>query len=375
MLSQENNNKYNVATFAFYNVENIFDTINSVDLLNKKTQTIETISLNKAILEGADFTKNRIFNQTHNQNLYLKLINNEEFTPKGPRLWNKARYEKKIEKISYVISNIGKELFHSPPVIVGLSEIENETVLKDLLNSQLLGNYKYNYVHFNSLDSRGIDCALIYQSSRFKLIESKNYRVELIKDQIKEYSRDILFVSGLLDGEKISVFVNHWPSRRSGEKLSEAYRIKTATILATKIKELKEKNAEEKIVIMGDFNDNPTNKSIKMLNSKPLKENLANEDFYNPMEVLFKKGFGTAAYMDSWFLFDQFLVSASLVNEKNMGLYHYHNAGIFDKEFLKTPKGKYKGYPRRSFNGIIFDEDGFSDHFPVYLNLKRRINN
>ncbi len=376
LLSQQKENKYTLATVAFYNVENLFDTLSSVDVYNKKTQSHKSISFEESVKSGINFLDNNYVKDKSEENLYVKLINNEEFTPKGTRNWTQKKYKKKIENISYVLANIGNNLTKSAPVIIGLSEIENEHVLKDLVVHPYISHYNYKIIHHNSFDSRGIDCALMYQSNRFKVIKQKVYKLELDKNNKKEYTRDILLVSGLLDGEQMSFLVNHWPSRRGGEKFSEPNRIKAATLLKSIIEEVQKESPNGKIIVMGDFNDIPSNKSIrKILSGVDSKEKTTNKHLFNPMENLSNKGFGTTAFKDNWFLFDQILVSNELINDKELNTYQYYKSGIFDEPYLKTTNGKYKGYPKRSFEGDVFNYDGYSDHLPVYIYLYRKYKN
>ena len=358
---------------AFYNVENLFDTISSVDVFNGKSNIHKSISLQEAIKNKVDFSNNNFVKDSVSGNLYMKLINNEEFTPNGKRNWTQKKYKKKIENISFVLANLGVDLVKTAPAIIGLAEIENEHVLKDLVAHDYISHYNYQIIHQNSFDSRGIDCALLYQPNRFKVRQQKIYKLELNKNQTKEYTRDVLLVSGKLDGESFSFIVNHWPSRRGGEKASEPNRIEAATLVKKIIEEIRKESLNEKIVVMGDFNDNPNNKSIKkILLSKAKKEEVAPADLFNPMESLAKKGFGTTAFNDNWFLFDQLLVNDQLINSQNLNDYQLYKAEIFDKPYLKTTEGKYKNYPKRSFEGQVFNPTGFSDHFPVYLYLYKK---
>jgi predicted extracellular nuclease len=375
LLAQKKEEKFLVSTLAFYNVENLFDTISSVDVYNKQSKITQTISDKEAEKLGIHFNELSFTEDLKGENRFTKLVGNDDFTPIGARNWTKKKYKKKSENTARVIANIGFKLTKSAPVIVGLAEIENEQVLIDLVSHPFLSHYKYKIVHQNSFDARGIECALIYQSNRFTLISQKSYSIELSKSDTKQFTRDILWVSGELDGERFSFLVNHWPSRRGGEKVSESNRIKAAEKVKMIIEQIKTRNPKEKIVVMGDFNDNPNNKSIKsILLGQNKKENLTPNQLYNPTENLFKNGMGTTAFRDNWFLFDQMLVNDQLTKEEQEN-YQFYRAEIFSPAYLKTQEGKYKGYPKRSFDGDIFNENGFSDHFPVYLYLKRRATN
>lgn len=182
------------------------------------------------------------------------------------------------------------------------------------------------------------------------------------------YTRDQLVVTGLLDGEEIHLIVNHWPSRSGGEVRSRPNRIKAAQLTKKITDSLYKLNPYAKILIMGDFNDDPTSESIKkVLGTRNKKENLSMMEFYNPMEEMYRKGLGTLAWMDRWNLFDQIIVSAGLVSSDYSG-FQFYKAGIFNPNYLANPKGRFKGYPYRAYGDGGFT-GGYSDHFPVYTLL------
>lgn len=307
-----------VFTVAFYNVENLFDTVKDPNTKDGK------------------------------------------FTPTGDRKWCDRRYWKKIKKISYVISQIGKDTSSCAPIIAGLVEVENTTVLDDLTMHSNLRNYGYRYIHYESKDERGIDTALIYRDEFFDPVSSKRYHFDFLDDDgTKDFTRDILSVSGFMNGELVHIIVNHWPSRREGEEVTKAKRIKAAQIVHKAIAEIKEKDEQAKIIIMGDFNDNPASESIK--------EHLMTKEFYNPMENLHEKGLGTLTFQKEWHLFDQIILSKAFL-EENESDHNFIKAKIFNKKWLQTHKGKYKGSPFRTYIGPWY-KGGYSDHFPVYICL------
>ena len=269
-----------------------------------------------------------------------------------------------------VISEIGEDITSTSPALIGVSEIENRRVLEDLLNQETLVNKDYGIVHFDSPDRRGIDVALLYQKKLFTPTNYKAYELIIYDDQDRSkriYTRDQLLVSGMLDGEKINVIVNHWPSRSGGEERSRPKRIKAAELNKHIIDSLFSEDPYAKIITMGDLNDDPVSPSIKdVLKTKGTRENMKLKELYNPMEDMYKKGMGTLAYRDAWNLFDQIIISAELT-KKDYTSYRFYKAGIFNKNYLATPRGQYKGYPFRSFvNGYT---GGYSDHFPVYIYL------
>ena len=317
---------YNTYTIAFYNVENLYDTIDDVNTFD------------------------------------------EDFTPQGKQKFNGKHYKRKLKNLSQVISEIGRS---KPPVIMGLAEIENATVLQDLVDTSKLAPFHYDFIQFDSPDLRGIDVALLYQIEIFKPIFQEAIEVKIWDESgMRIFTRDILYISGILDDEEIHIFVNHWPSRRGGEEVSESKRIKAAYVLKGKIEEIQTEKPEAKIVVMGDFNDNPTDKGIKeVLNSKGTMEEVGLEDFFNPYEKLFKKGFNTLAHWDQLHLFDQLLVSDSFLPiRKNADKLFFLKAEIYNPAYLSNLSGKYRGYPKRSFVNNRFS-NGFSDHYPVYISL------
>lgn len=316
MNSQEN--KTSTYTIAFYNLENLFDVFN-------------------------DATKY-----------------DDDFLPRAEKRWTKKRYDRKIYKLGQVISKIGFDVAQKPPTIVGLAEVENKNVLRDLISSKDLESFNYDFIHYDSQDERGIDVALIYDKSAFTIINSKTFSVYL-EDDIGEqdYTRDILLVSGILHSENIHCIVNHWPSRREGEIISNHKRVKAAQKVLEIIQGIKLSDPNAKILVMGDFNDNPSNDSVKYLSQEGA--------LYNPMETMISYTRGTLNHNFKWNLFDQILFSTNFF-ETQPNTLQFDEAHIFDQKFLTQYKGKFKGQPFRTFVGKKY-KGGYSDHFPVFLQL------
>lgn len=326
------NSDFKIRTIAFYNVENLFDTINNPDTFD------------------------------------------DDFTSNGSNNYNAAVYWKKIENTSKVISEIGLEKAKNSPVIIGLSEIENRDVLEDLANSKNLKNKRYNIIHYDSPDRRGIDVALLYQEKYFTPVSHEIFEVKLWEENGNRiFTRDQLMVSGFLEDELIFIIVNHWPSRRGGQVRSSPKREKAAYINRQIISKINLENQNAKIIVMGDFNDDPIDISIKKgLNSIGKIEQLNDSTLYNPMENLFKKGLNTLGYRDQINLFDQILMSPPFISpDKKYETFQYFTAGIFNPAYVVTKKGNYKGYPFRSFGNGNFT-GGYSDHFPVYVYLIKK---
>ena len=305
------------------------------------------------------------------------ILQEDEFSPRGSKVWTSTRYQRKLDQIAFAINNIGREETNNAPVILGVSEIETRVNLEDLANHELLRPYNYGVVHFNSFDARGVDVGLLYQKSRFKVTLAKPYPIETFSPEgDRKYTRDILRVTGELDGEEITFLVTHWPSRFGGEKRSQPSRMAAAKVMKEIFDEIRAEDPKAKIIAMGDFNDDPINHSIKKgLGTVGIRDKVKDEDIYNPMEVLYKrKGIGTLAYRDAWNVFDQILTTGTLIDhERKFETYKMLKTDIFSPEYLRTPDGQYKGFPYRSFIGDTFYPDGYSDHFPVYSILIRAV--
>jgi hypothetical protein len=339
-----------IHTVAFYNFENLFDTIND------------------------------------------PITNDEEWTPTGDQHWNSKKYHQKLENLARVLSEIGTDENPNSPTFIGGSEIENQGVLEDLIKQPKLIDKEYGIIHFDSPDKRGIDVALLYQKKQFQPTSYLNIPLYVYKGEqlVKEtpktdavenletedviqvstknhrvYTRDQLLVTGFLNGEEIHIIVNHWPSRSGGEKKSSPYREAAGALNRKIIDSLQRINPNAKIITLGDLNDSPFNNSVKKaLGAKGKIQDVGTFGIYNPFESLANKGLGTIAFRDSWDIFDQIMVSESLL-QKDYNSFQYWKAGIYNKPFLIQQSGKYKGYPLRH----SLTEIGFSDHFPVYVYL------
>jgi endonuclease/exonuclease/phosphatase family metal-dependent hydrolase len=328
-LSEAQTKQYEVACLGFYNLENLFDTINDPD-----------ISLNF------------------------------EFSPESDKHYNTYKYFKHLDNLADVISRIGTELTPAGVTILGVAEVENRSVLEDLVKREAIKDRDYQIVHYDSPDFRGIDVALLYQGNAFEVTNSKVYLYNNPLDT-SYTSRDQLLVSGILDGEEIHIIVNHWPSRRGGQKASEPKRIAAAEVTRHIVDSLLQKDENAKIVIMGDLNDDPVDKSVyNTLRAKGKIKKMKEGDLFNPMYNLYKKGIGSLAYRDNWNLFDNIIITQALLRE-DMG-FHFFKAKVFNKRFMKNQSGRYKGYPKRAFVGSSF-LGGYSDHFPTYIYLIKEI--
>ncbi len=324
---------FKVHTIAFYNLENLFDTINDP----------------------------------------------VKFDEASPIMEMKANvgeiYKKKVHNMARVLADIGSDVSKNTPVIIGVAEIENRNVLEDVVNDPLLLREDYGIIHFDSPDVRGIDVALLYQKAVFQPQHSSAHELKIYDDTSRKriYTRDQLLVSGLFDGERMHFIVNHWPSRRGGEARSRPKRVAAAKLNKHIIDSLQVLDPYAKIFTMGDLNDDPTNASVKdVLKAERNKKDVDLKGIYNPMEEMAKQGLGSNAYRDAWSLFDQIMFTQPLL-DKDYSTYRFYKAGIFNRHYLTNKRGRYKGYPLRSFADGGFT-DGFSDHFPVYAYVIKEVN-
>lgn len=340
--------KYTIHTAAFYNFENLFD-----------------------IYDDAN-------------------TNDDEWTPNGAQHWTKEKYEQKLKNLSRVISEIGMPENSNAPTLIGCSEVENRGVLEDLIKQEKIAGYDYGIIHFDSPDQRGIDVALLYQKKYFRPTSFANIPLLIYKDRavIKEdknesledveikrenktriFTRDQLLITGFLEDEEIHIIVNHWPSRSGGEKASSPFREAAGRLNRKIIDSLQQINPNAKVITMGDLNDGPFNKSIKMaLGAKAKKAEVPEFGVFNPFEEMAEKGMGTLAFRDSWDIFDQIIMTKSII-DPDYSTFKFWKGGIFNRPYLIQTSGKYKGYPLR--NTVV--EAGFSDHFPVYVYLIHEI--
>lgn len=327
-LQGQNKQEYKVGLIGFYNLENLFDTINDP---NK---------------------------------------NDEEFLPKGKNQWNTEKYNVKLKHLSESIASIGTDISPDGVAILGMSEMENRTVLEDLVAQPAIRKRNYQIVHYDSPDRRGVDVGLIYNPKYFKLVNSKSYPTKVAGDP-DFVTRDQLVVSGLFDGEMMHVIVMHWPSRAGGEKRSMPGRIAAAKLCRHIADSILRNDADAKIVMMGDFNDYPTSKSVtEYLRANGDMMRLRNGEFFNPMYDLHKKGIGTSYYHDVPGVLDQTIITPAFI-PTDYKTYQFKVAKVHNKEFLKQHGGKYNGYPFRTYGSGVW-MGGYSDHFPVYIVLLKK---
>lgn len=296
------------------------------------------------------------------------LKNDREFLPDAMRHWNYSRYKKKLADIARVITAISE---WNPPALVGLCEVENDTVLRDLTRRSPLKELDYRYVMTDSPDSRGIDVALLYQRDLFKLLSSRSISIPPLKQH--RPTRDLLHVSGLLLTEDtLDVFVCHLPSRSGGAKESEPYRLHAAQILRTEADSILHKRLHPQVIIMGDFNDYPTNKSIrKVLEAEAPSPALSPLKLYHLLARKAKsKDFGSYKYQGEWGLLDHLIVSGILLNRSGEFFTSEEKANVCLLPFLLIEDKKYGDKePFRTYKGMRY-QGGVSDHLPIYTDFE-----
>ena len=293
----------------------------------------------------------------------------EEFLPDGVKKWNEIKYQKKLSNMERVVFDMAA-IQRDYPIVIGVSEIENRSVLEDFISQPKIKGANYRLCHFDSPDARGVDCAFLYRADVFKLEGSDNIKLE-VEGLPNFRTRDLVVMWGSIQGEPFYFLVSHWPSRLGGKEASQFKR----DACAKQIREIKDsllaQNPATKVIVMGDFNDDATDPSLeKIMGAKGNVKNLERGDFFNPFVQMLRAGLGTLAYQDSWNLFDNICVTENLVNAEAGKLHlikgkkFYGN--IFKRPYMIQQEGQYKGYPLRTFVSNNF-QNGFSDHFPVYI--------
>jgi len=322
---------YNTMRVVFYNVENLFDPLDD------------------------------------------SLKYDESFTPEGMNHWSKHKYWVKQKKLAQVISAVGG---WETPAIVGLCEIENRHTLINLVGNTSLKKYKYSIIHHESPDRRGIDVALIYRKEKFTLLYDTAYQVRFPFDTASR-TRDILYVKGIaLESDTLHIFVTHWPSKYGGAFVTIPKRKYVAKKIKSFTDKILEKNTNAKILIMGDFNDNPKDKSvIQGLKPKPI-ESYKSGDLVNLMLPLMYNKIGSHFYSgttgNEWSVLDQMIVSSGLIDKSNGIKIKENRAHIFSAGFLLEYNKEGLLVPNRTFHGMKY-HGGFSDHMPVYLDIENKI--
>lgn len=310
---------------AFYNLENLFDTINN----NGKYDA--------------------------------------EFSPAGSRRWNTDKYQRKIANLASAIAAMTTKTTPGGPAIIGVSEIENRSVLEDLVHADAIKKWMLQVIHHDGPDRRGVDVGLLYNPRMFRPIDVTNHFL-YIPDKPSFRTRDQLCVTGILGGDTISVIVNHWPSRLGGQEQSSPLREAAAALSKHIADSIWQLRPGQPVIIMGDLNDDPHDRSCcKVLGAQKKPDNVGPDGFFNPFWKKLDDGIGTLAYKGSWNLFDQIIISGGLLpaNARKGHLYFW-KAAVNNYKFLQNEDGT----PHRTYSAGRF-LDGYSDHFPTEIFLRQ----
>ena len=304
---------------AFYNVENLFDTVDD-------PQTLD-----------------------------------EEFTPTGKKAYTEARYAEKLDRIAEVIQRLDY------PALIGLSEVENRRVLEALLATGRLRNHRYGIEHFDSPDVRGIDVALLYRKDLFQAAGATALPIQIPPGIVEDYTtRDVLLVEGRLAGDQVRVLVNHWPSRRGGLAQSEPKRTYVAAQVRRAVDSISLQQPDAQFIIMGDFNDEPDNRSLmSVLGAQLTREGNMDDVLFNTVAEQDKKGEGSYNYRGNWNMLDQIILSGSFLDDDGL---QYLRSVVYRDSALLFDHPKYGLTPNRSYGGPRY-YGGYSDHLPVYVDF------
>lgn len=330
----EQGKRYNMYGVMFYNLENLFDTIN--------------------------------------QNGSYDI----EFTPQGARKWDTQKYNAKLHNLAYALQQMATEYTPMGPAVIGVAEVENINVLKDLVRQPEIKDRRLQIVHHDSPDRRGIDVGLLYNPRYFKVLNVTNQRLKWDKDPDFR-TRDQLCVTGELAGEKVSIIVNHWPSRLGGEERSSPLREAAASLCRHTIDSLLLDDPNQGIIFMGDLNDDPMNKSLTQALGALHKIDDVKQpgDVYNPWWDKLKKGIGTLGYRGTWNLFDQIVMTqyfTRYTHSPEKPQLTFLRAEVLNRDFLRNSTGQYKGYPLRTHAAGVW-LNGYSDHFPTEIFLVKEV--
>ena len=316
--------RYEVYSVGFYNLENLFDTIH-------------------------DYGKN-----------------DYEYLPDGTNKWGTLKYTNKLKNMATVLNEMGTDVLPVGMAAVGVSEVENARVLEDLVNHEVLAPRGWDFVHIEGPDKRGVDCALLYNPQLFKPVNSVLAPYTTEDNDTTYKTRGFLIVSGEMGGEMVHMIVNHWPSRYASSPARER-----AGVLVRALKDsLLTAMPESKVIIMGDMNDDPDDKSMRTcLGAMRDKEDIeAAADLYNPWwDILRKRGHGTLKYRGKWNLFDQIVLSGEFIGDDRSTLKLYKSE-IFSRNYMFQQEGRYKGNTKRTHAGGVW-LNGYSDHLPVIVYL------
>jgi hypothetical protein len=334
--------RYALYCVAFYNLENLFDTIHDVRY--------------DVLPDG--------------QRVKVEDKNDYEYLPDGANKWDTMKYTNKLKNMSLVLSKLAADRLPMGPAIIGVSEIENRRVLEDLVKEPSIAARNYGIIHEEGPDRRGVDCAFLYNPRLFKYDHHKLVQYVYPPEDSTHFTRGFLIASGQMAGEDFHFIVNHWPSRGATSPARERAGVQVRALKDSLLRE----NPAAKIVIMGDLNDDPDNKSlVDCLGAKRKAADCqSGSDLWNPWwDTLRKNGVGTLKYNGNWNLFDQIIVNGNLLGD-DLSTLKYYRHEVFQADFLMQQDGKFKGYPLRTHASGVW-LNGYSDHLPSMLFLRKEV--
>ena len=337
---QPRGGRYAMYAVAFYNLENLFDTIHDV------------------IMDTIDGVPVKIADK-----------NDYEYLPDGTNAWGTMKYKAKLRNMAYALSQLAIDQLPMGPAIIGVSEVENRRVLEDLVAQPELRDRGWKIIHVEGPDRRGVDCAFLYNPKLFKYDHHKLVRYVYPNNDTTHATRGFLIASGKIAGEDVHVIVNHWPSRAAVSFYRELGGQQVRVIKDSLLRE----NPNAHIIIMGDMNDDPDDKSMAVaLGAKRKAKDCDKHDLWNPWwDVLRRDGVGTLKYDGLWNLFDQIVFTGNLLGKDRSSLQYYRHE-VFNRDFLFQKDGRYKGNPLRTHAGGTW-LNGYSDHLPTIVYFVKEV--
>lgn len=314
-------NKAKGHSMVFYNVENLYDTIDDPEVADT------------------------------------------EFTPHGDKHWTSDRLQKKLDDIGEVLINIAPK----HPIIVGLTEVENREVVEQLLGTDVLKEINYQLIHQDSPDNRGIDLCLFYDEDLVEYISHQYLRIHFSwNPDIK--TRDVLFFECKINNEHFWIVVNHWPSRRNGSEETENKRVHVAKEVRKRLDYIMKNYSASKILVMGDFNDEPSDLSIVRHLKAKANKNIDELELFNLSFADFEKDQGSSSHDGDWMMIDQMMINRNFLQNKNEGVGVANNRSYLFKDEMVIFKNKHFTKPNQTYAGDKY-VGGVSDHLPVYIKL------
>lgn len=345
-FNRPSDTRYAVYAMAFYNLENLFDTIHDVVMAEVDGQMVK-----------------------------VEDKNDYEYLPDGANKWGTMKYKAKLKNMSEALARLATDeesrvRLPMGPAIIGVSEIENRRVLEDLIAQPALKDRNLQIIHEEGPDRRGVECAFLYNPKLFKYKGHSLVPYIYPNNDQTHRTRGFLIAEGQIGGEDVYCIVCHWPSRMAVSFYREHAGVQVRAVKDS----LLQVNPKAKIFIMGDMNDDPDDKSMAVsLGAKRTPRECKEHDLYNPWwDLLRRSGVGTLKYNGNWNLFDQIVFTGNLLNTEQPTSLTFYRTEVFNRNFLTQQEGKYKGYPKRTHAGGVW-LNGYSDHYPVIIYLRKPV--